>query len=137
MPKQPPASAPDSTAALLTLCRDILVCAEGLSAGAARTRSNLLAGADPDRAALQGQADGAGRLQALVKTLGRRLGEASIHSERQEEVRRAVETVRARLACLANAVETDYALVSRRGVRIPGVGGRPHPRRRFGPPERG
>lgn len=129
MPKQPPAPAQDS-AALLTLCRDILICEEGLSAGAARTRSSLLAGVDPDRAALQGQADGAGRLQALVKTLGRRLGEASIPPERREEVRRAVETVRARLACLAGAVETDYALISRRGVRVPGVGGRPYPRRR-------
>ncbi|MBI2951901.1 hypothetical protein HYY27_07400 [bacterium] len=130
MPKQPPIPAQDSTAALLTLCRDILICEEGLSAGAARTRSHLLTGADPDRAALQGQADGAGRLQALVNTLGRRLGEASIRPERREEVRRAVETVRARLACLAGAVETDYALISRRGVRVPGVGGRPYPRRR-------
>jgi len=129
MSKQPP-STPDSTAALLTLCQDILACEEGLSAGADRARSNLLAGADPDRAALQGQADGAVRLQALVKTLGRRLGQASIRPERREEVRRAVETVQARLACLASAVESDYALAFRRGVRVPGVGGRPYPRRR-------
>lgn len=129
MPKQPP-FAPDATAALLTLCRDILVCEEALSAGAARLRSNLLAGSDPDRAALQGQADGAGKLQALVKTLGRNLSKASIHPARREDVRRAVETVQARLACLAGTVETDYALASRRGVRVPGVGGRPYPRRR-------
>jgi hypothetical protein len=130
MSKQPPIPAPDSTPALLALCQDILVCEEALSAGAARARSSLLAGADPDRAALQGQADGAGRLQALVKTLGKRLGQAGIRPERREEVRRAVETVQARLACLAGAVETDYALASRRGVRVPGVGGRPYPRGR-------
>jgi hypothetical protein len=130
MSKQPPIPAQDSTAALLALCQDILVCEEGLSAGAAQARPHLLAGADPDRAALQRQADGAGRLQALVKTLGRDLSEASIHPARREEVRRAVEAVQARLACLAGAVESDYALASRRGVRVPGVGGRPYPRGR-------
>lgn len=130
-PKRRPAQTPDATAALLALCRDILACEKDLSASAAQIRPCLSAGADPDqvKSALQGQADSARRLQTLVKTLGEKLDEAGIDPGRWEEVRRAVEAVKTRLACLAGEVEADYTLISRRGVRIPGVGGRPYPRK--------
>jgi hypothetical protein len=128
-PKRP--QKPDATAALLKLCEDILACEKALSASAARVRPRLSAGADPDqvRPALQEQAEGAQRLQTLVKALGEKLREARIDPGRREEVRRAVEAVKTRLASLAGEVESDYALTSRRGVRIPGVGGRPYPRK--------
>ncbi len=128
-PKRP--QAPDATAALLTLCGEILACEKALSASAAQVRPCLSAGADPDqvRPALQEQAEGARRLQNLVKTLGEKLRGVRIDPGRREEVRRAVEAVKARLACLAGEVEADYAQTSRKGVRIPGVGGRPYPRK--------
>ena len=132
-PKRP--KTPDATALLLALCEDILACEKALSASAAQVRPRLSAGADPDQVkpALQEQAEGARRLQALVKTLGEKLREVRIDPGRQEEVRRAIEGVKTRLACLVGEVEADYALTSRRGVRIPGVGGRPYPRKNTPP----
>ena len=122
---------PDSTAALLALCREILACQEGLSARAAQVRPHLEGGADADRVKpdLGTQAEGAARLQDLVRRLGETLREARIPPGRRDEVRRALDDLKARLGRVAEEAMADHALISRRGVRIPGVGGRPYPRK--------
>jgi hypothetical protein len=121
----------DSTADLLALCREILACQEGLSARAERVRPRLADGAEADRVKpdLRTQSEDASRLQGLVRRLGEALREARIPPGRREEVRRTLDDLKARLGRVAEEAVADHALISRRGVRIPGVGGRPHPRR--------
>ena len=130
--KRQPHPKTDGTAALLALCRAILACEKDLAAGAALVRPHLSSGADPSRVTpdLQRQAEEALRLQGLVHALGEALQKTRIAPEMQDEMRKALQTAKACLARLAGQTEEDYALTSRRGVRIPGVGGRPYPRRR-------
>lgn len=126
-----PTPGTDSVAALLGLCRDIFACQDDLSVGAAQVRPYLSSGADAHRVTpmLQQQAEGAVRLKTLVETLGRRLGEARTDARQRDEVREAVEAMKVRLADLVGEADANYSLISRRGVRVPGVGGRPYPRR--------
>jgi hypothetical protein len=121
----------DSTADLLALCREILACQEGLSSRAARVRPRLEDGAEADRVKpdLRTQSEDADRLRELVRKLGKTLRETRIPPGRQEEVRRTLDDLKARLGRVAKEAASDHALISRRGVRIPGVGGRPHPRK--------
>lgn len=131
MPQQRRQPSPEQDSTALALCRDILACGESLSAGAALARPHLTSGADLARVTpgLQRQAEEALRLQGLVHALKENLRKTRIAPEGRDEVRRAVQTVKAFLARLAGQTEGDYALMARRGVRIPGVGGRPYPRR--------
>ena len=129
--RQPP-KAPDPADALLALCREIVACQEALSACVAQARLHLQAGLDADRMrpVFQQHAEEAARLRTLVDALGERLREKSVAPGRREEVRQAVEGVKARLARLVDQTDANYATASRKGVRIPGVGGRPYPRKR-------
>lgn len=129
---RPSGTAPDEADALLSLCREISACQETLSRCAAEARTRLQAGVDADKMnpAFQQHAEGADRLWTLVETLGKRLREKPVASARREEVRQAVEEVKVRLARLADQTGDTYAVASRKGVRIPGVGGRPYARKR-------
>lgn len=131
-PQRPSRNAPDPSDALLALCREIVACQECLSNCAVQLRPHLQAGAEAENLApvLQRYREEADRLQALVSALGKKLREASPAPGRREEVRRAVEDVKTRLAQLVEESGDNYTAVSRRGVRIPGVGGRPYTRKR-------
>lgn len=127
-----PGKPEDPTEAILALCREISACQESLLEETGRSRSHLQAGADLEemKPAILGQAEGAGRLQSLVESLGKGLRERPIPPGRLEEVQKAVEEIRVCLAKLADHTGEAFALASRKGVRIPGVGGRPYPRKR-------
>lgn len=129
---RPSQNAPDPADALLALCREIVACQEALSACAAQARSHLQDGLDADRMkpAFQRHAEEAARLRTLVDALGKSLKERAVAPGRREEVRQAVEGVKMRLARLADETDANFATASRKGVRIPGVGGRPYPRKR-------
>ena len=129
--RQPPKT-PDPADALLALCREIVACQDALSASVAQARSHLQDGLDADRmkSAFQQHAEEAARLRTLVDALGKSLKERAVAPGRREEVRQAVDGVKARLARLVDQTDANYATASRKGVRIPGVGGRPYPRKR-------
>ena len=120
-----------SSAELLYLCSEIRACGEDIASTSAQIRPHLSDGTDPRRLApaLRQQLEKADRLTGLVRSLGNSLGAARIEPERRAEVRESIRSLQGLLEDLARRTGTDQALTSRRGLRIPGLGGRPYSRR--------